>query len=36
MYDESNNLCYKVVMNNASYVKINAITGNIIDKRTNV
>ncbi len=31
MYDENNNLCYKVVMNNGSYVKINAITGKIID-----
>lgn len=30
-YDKENGLYYKVVLNNDSYIKINAMTGNIID-----
>ena len=29
-YDQENNLCYKVVMNNGSYVSINARNGEVI------
>lgn len=30
-YDKINGIYYKVVLNNDSYIKINAMTGNVID-----